>query len=210
MLESTIHWREGLGWHGLRCLTGPVHRDAIPILGALSLLAVAVHGAIEHLFAWARRLFAQLEAKLLLTAPADPDCPGRRGPRRDRPGLSNGARGPPAFAVLGSVISFERSSRNGECAISQAGRRLPSALACAMVVALIAAGAASAHARISPPVSLSNTLQLYSLAVPTEKENADDDEDRADRARRASRSTRSCRIRAGRACCSRPGPARTP
>jgi uncharacterized protein YcnI len=49
---------------------------------------------------------------------------------------------------------------------------LPSALACAVAVALIAAGAASAHARISPPVSLSNTLQLYSLAVPTEKENA--------------------------------------
>jgi uncharacterized protein YcnI len=36
-------------------------------------------------------------------------------------------------------------------------------------VALVAAATASAHARISPPVSLSNTLQLYSLAVPTEK-----------------------------------------
>ena len=35
-LESTIHWREGLGWHGLHCLTGPVHRNAIPILGALA------------------------------------------------------------------------------------------------------------------------------------------------------------------------------
>ena len=33
-------------------------------------------------------------------------------------------------------------------------------------------GAAWAHARISPAVSLSNQLQLYSLAVPTEKENA--------------------------------------
>jgi uncharacterized protein YcnI len=36
--------------------------------------------------------------------------------------------------------------------------------------ALVAASAASAHARISPAVSLSNELQLYSLAVPTEKE----------------------------------------
>jgi uncharacterized protein YcnI len=54
-----------------------------------------------------------------------------------------------------------------------AGRhRLPQALACAGAVALIAASAASAHARISPPVSLSNTLQLYSLAVPTEKSGA--------------------------------------
>jgi uncharacterized protein YcnI len=37
-------------------------------------------------------------------------------------------------------------------------------------VALIAPAAASAHARISPAVSLSGELQLYSLAVPTEKE----------------------------------------
>jgi uncharacterized protein YcnI len=39
----------------------------------------------------------------------------------------------------------------------------------AALVALIAASAASAHARVSPAVSLSNELQLYSLAVPTEK-----------------------------------------
>ena len=72
MLESTIHWREGLGWHGLRCLTGPVHRDAIPVLAALSLIAVAIHGAIEHLLEWARRLFAQLEARLGSSEPLAP------------------------------------------------------------------------------------------------------------------------------------------
>ena len=37
--------------------------------------------------------------------------------------------------------------------------------------ALVAAGTASAHARVSPPVSLAKELQLYSLAVPTEKAN---------------------------------------
>jgi uncharacterized protein YcnI len=42
----------------------------------------------------------------------------------------------------------------------------------AVALALVVAAAASAHARISPPVSLANTLQLYSLAVPTEKANA--------------------------------------
>jgi len=62
IVDSTIHWREGLGWQGLHCLVGPVHRDAIPILAALSLLAS--HGAIEHLPAWARRLFAQTAARL--------------------------------------------------------------------------------------------------------------------------------------------------
>ncbi len=38
--------------------------------------------------------------------------------------------------------------------------------------ALVWASVASAHARVSPPVSVSGELQLYSLAVPTEKENA--------------------------------------
>lgn len=36
---------------------------------------------------------------------------------------------------------------------------------------LVSAVAASAHARVSPAVSVSGKLQLYSLAVPTEKEN---------------------------------------
>ena len=45
-------------------------------------------------------------------------------------------------------------------------------LACAAVVALVAVASASAHARMSPSVSLANELQLYSLAIPTEKENA--------------------------------------
>jgi uncharacterized protein YcnI len=42
----------------------------------------------------------------------------------------------------------------------------------AALAALVAASTACAHARISPPVSLSGELQLYSLAVPTEKEDA--------------------------------------
>jgi uncharacterized protein YcnI len=39
------------------------------------------------------------------------------------------------------------------------------------VAALVFASAAFAHARVSPPVSLAKELQLFSLAVPTEKEN---------------------------------------
>jgi len=45
-------------------------------------------------------------------------------------------------------------------------------LACATVVGLAAVASASAHARMSPSVSLANELQLYSLAIPTEKANA--------------------------------------
>jgi uncharacterized protein YcnI len=42
----------------------------------------------------------------------------------------------------------------------------------AALTALVLTGTASAHARMSPPVSIANELQLYSLAIPTEKENA--------------------------------------
>jgi uncharacterized protein YcnI len=45
-------------------------------------------------------------------------------------------------------------------------------LACVGVAALVAAAGASAHARMSPSISLANELQLYSLAIPTEKANA--------------------------------------
>ncbi|MGN6430726.1 MAG: hypothetical protein ACTHNB_08350 [Gaiellaceae bacterium] len=62
LLESYIHWRQGLGWHGIHCLTGPVHRNAIPVLGALSLVAAAIAAALEHVFAWMRRTLAQIPA----------------------------------------------------------------------------------------------------------------------------------------------------
>jgi uncharacterized protein YcnI len=39
------------------------------------------------------------------------------------------------------------------------------------VTALVLASSAFAHARVSPPVSLAKQLQLFSLAVPTEKAN---------------------------------------
>jgi uncharacterized protein YcnI len=44
------------------------------------------------------------------------------------------------------------------------------ALVAVSTVALTAASAAFAHARISPSVTISKQLELYSLAVPTEKE----------------------------------------
>jgi uncharacterized protein YcnI len=50
------------------------------------------------------------------------------------------------------------------------GRHRMAASASAALGALVLAGAASAHARLSPAVSLSGELQLYSLAIPTEKQ----------------------------------------
>jgi hypothetical protein len=54
-VESFVHWRAGLGLHGVHCLLGPAHRDVVPLLAALSLIAAACHGALEHLLGWMRR-----------------------------------------------------------------------------------------------------------------------------------------------------------
>jgi hypothetical protein len=105
MLESTIHWREGLGWHGLSCLLGPVHRDAIPILAALSLVAVAVHGAVEHLLEWATRLFEQLGVVVVRPPGRAPRARATGLAPGDRVPLANGPRGPPRFAVPVPCIS---------------------------------------------------------------------------------------------------------
>jgi len=99
MLESTIHWRDGLGWHGLHCLTGPVHRDAIPILAAISLVAVAVHGAVEHLYLWARRLFARVAARVWLPLYWASGSRLVPVPQPFNVGAANRVRGPPAVAL---------------------------------------------------------------------------------------------------------------
>jgi hypothetical protein len=61
LVESYLHWRAGLGWHGLHCLTGPVHRDAIPLLGALSLVGAALSVAVDHVLAWIHRTLAEID-----------------------------------------------------------------------------------------------------------------------------------------------------
>jgi hypothetical protein len=97
-LESVVHWRAGLGWHGLACLLGPVHRDALPILAALSLLAGALATAFEHVLAWMRRTLALLRGarrrSRAKTRPRPrPACVASRPSHRPP-----GARAPP-FAV---------------------------------------------------------------------------------------------------------------
>jgi hypothetical protein len=60
LVESYIHWRAGLGFHGISCLAGPVHRNVVPIIGALALVASAAAAGLAHLFAWMRRVVARL------------------------------------------------------------------------------------------------------------------------------------------------------
>jgi hypothetical protein len=67
--ESYLHWRAGLGWHGLFCLVGPVHRNAIPILAALALLAAALAEAAGHVLAWMRAVARELCRRRLILHP---------------------------------------------------------------------------------------------------------------------------------------------
>jgi hypothetical protein len=63
VLESWVHWRAGMGFHGLHCLSGPAHRNAIPILCALAVLAAAARGAVRHILAWIRRTLVLLRGR---------------------------------------------------------------------------------------------------------------------------------------------------
>jgi hypothetical protein len=94
LLESYVHWRAGLGWHGLHCLTGPVHANALPVLAALSLIAAAGSTALEHVLAWMRRVLAIL-ARVLAVAPAPLLHLRPRVCRRASAPRAAFARGPP-------------------------------------------------------------------------------------------------------------------
>jgi hypothetical protein len=98
LFEAYLHWRAGLGWHGLHCLVGPVHRDLIPFEAGLSLLAAAVLAAARHVSIWMRRTFARLAAQLpalpFVESPVFGDA--TRLPAALRIGAAS-ARAPPAL-----------------------------------------------------------------------------------------------------------------
>lgn len=59
-IESYLHWRAGLGFHGLGCLWGPVHVNAMPVAAGLSILAAGALTAAQHLLRWMRRVVRRL------------------------------------------------------------------------------------------------------------------------------------------------------
>jgi hypothetical protein len=99
LLEAFVHWRAGLGWHGLHCLAGPVHRDLLPIETGLSFVAAALLAVARHVAAWMRRTFARLAAVLPRLWFRDPVRAHSRSRPRPRPcvGFAS-ARAPPASA----------------------------------------------------------------------------------------------------------------
>jgi hypothetical protein len=99
MLEAYLHWRAGLGWHGLHCVVGPVHRDLIPFETGLSFVAAALIAAARHIAAWMRRTFARLAAELPVVASAE--TPSFAEATAVRVALVTGAASARAPPVLG-------------------------------------------------------------------------------------------------------------
>jgi hypothetical protein len=98
LFEAYLHWRAGLGWHGVQCVFGPVHRDLLPIAMALSFVAAALLAAAKHVAAWMRRTFA-----LLRGLPALLRSPSGSGVLVDAPRVAfrscaGRPRAPPAFS----------------------------------------------------------------------------------------------------------------
>jgi len=68
LFESYLHWRAGIGFHGLSCLVGPVHRNAIPLLAALALAAAALAEAANLESFWMRAVARELTRVRLAAA----------------------------------------------------------------------------------------------------------------------------------------------
>jgi hypothetical protein len=98
--ESTLHYQEGLGFHGMHCIAGPVHQNAAPVLVGLSLIAAALVTAADYLVTALRRAVARLLSPRLRQP--------RRSHRRPTPGTlmsralperANPSRGPPRITL---------------------------------------------------------------------------------------------------------------
>ncbi|MDA0161577.1 hypothetical protein OM076_14970 [Solirubrobacter ginsenosidimutans] len=100
VLESYLHARAGLGLHGLSCLLGPVHRDALPILASLAVIATALGAALDHVIAWMRRTIAALrrDRRPAPKRRAVPTFAYTASPGR-APSRPHGARGPPVVVA---------------------------------------------------------------------------------------------------------------
>jgi len=91
LVESYLQWRAGLGWHGLSCLAGPVHRDVVPLVAALTLIAVAFFASVEHLICWIAQLRRRTRSR---------PAPQILAPSGARVGGALPARGPPCPLLL--------------------------------------------------------------------------------------------------------------
>ena len=177
LVESTIHWRAGLGWHGIALprRPRPPRRDPGP-RRALRSSPPRSRAALEHVLRWMRRTVALLRgrraapaaARLRLRAPAAPGS--RRPPRR----LARRPRAAPArrLTARGRTAAY-RPIREGRTTVTMPLRAGGGSSSCrARAGARRVLRARRRTREMSPPVALAKRAEVFTLAVPTEEENA--------------------------------------
>jgi hypothetical protein len=100
-IETLLHLHEGLGFHGVECLVGPVHRNALPVVAALALLASAAVEVARMVLAWTRRSMGRLVRPRAAGRPSCATATSRFASAPRRAPLLRGTpvRGPPAVAA---------------------------------------------------------------------------------------------------------------
>jgi hypothetical protein len=94
-VETLLHLQAGLGFHGWHCLLGPMHRDALPFLGAFAAAAALVVTAVERIVAWTRRIVRALRARAPRVRPVPLPRPASTRAAAVLAPLRLAARGPP-------------------------------------------------------------------------------------------------------------------
>jgi hypothetical protein len=101
-VESYVHYRAGLGFHAVHCLSGPVHANAWPLLVALAIVGSALWEAAAVIRAYLRRGVAAAALGGLVLRRSSP-APGAGRPRPAHDlllGARARPRAPPAPPVL--------------------------------------------------------------------------------------------------------------
>jgi uncharacterized protein YcnI len=139
----------------------------------LSRIAAAALTAAGHVLAWLRRAIARLVGAIehLHSKPSPHPTPASQAAITPREWVSPlGARAPPHRFLVRLALKIP-ANKEGERMCVTTTRRA-AVLALSAIGALVAANGAFAHALISPPVAKAKTGQVFTLAVPTEEENA--------------------------------------
>ena len=158
LFESYLHWRAGIGFHGLSCLVGPC-------TGTRSRCSPRSRSPRPR---WPRRSSTCSPG----CGPSSASC-GDAGSRRSASSPSpHSSRSRRRSSRCSAVRGVRRSRPDPDLANERRPMRFVLAAAGAAVLTLVLAGAASAHAIMSPPVAKSKVDQQFTLSVPTEEEGA--------------------------------------
>ena len=172
LLETYLHWRAGLGWHGIQeCVFGPVTAISCRSRPRSRASLRRCSSRESDVVAWMRRTFSLLRGLPLrvlrsrrLQALAHVTAPRTPWRRRYLRGLGRGLLSPVNMLLKPKGETSIQGAREETALCRTASLPQP--------VGLVLAGSAFAHAELNTARRLAEKGQVFTLAVPTEKENA--------------------------------------